>query len=239
MKDLVEFIASYPLWVKLAIVALTATMALLLVVFRPSPQPSMLATPSSSAPTSSGSAVTVGDKASPLIVGNVQAKADGSTFLDISRAGRIEHVPITLIIDVPRQDPRHYDYSILFDVTNSGSSDLRIVDVFVRTLQWQELEQIVRYVPLAGLGETRRFLCIIDKEPRHYRATLDQSASYLRLKPGALETIALMVTALHEGKYSVQVELEYSVGGRTGTSVIGPIDDIRFLDRNRIGVLPR
>jgi hypothetical protein len=179
------------------------------------------------------------DKASPLVVGNVQAKADGSTYIDISIGGAIETVPVTLIIDVPRKEPRFYDYSILFDITNAGSSDLRIVDIFVRTLSWYGLEQIVRYKPLASVAAVRNFLCVIDKAPRQYRANLNPPTSYLRLKPGELETVALMLTALHEGKYSVQVELEYSVGGRTGTSVIGPINDIRFLDHGRIDVLPR
>jgi hypothetical protein len=252
VKDIIEFVASYPLWVKIVAVVLAATIALLLVVFRPPSQADSSADPDSpkeagthtglnSQPTASsaGSGVTEDDKAGPLVVGNVQAKADGSTYIDISTGGRVETVPITLIIDVPRKDPRFYDYSILFDITNTGSSDLRIVDIFVRTLSWHNLEQIVRYRPLAGLGEVRSFLCIIDREPRQYRASFNQSTSYLRLKPNELETIALMLTARHEGKYSVQVELEYSVGGRTGTSVIGPINGIRFLDRGRIDVLPR
>jgi hypothetical protein len=262
MKEFIDFIASYPFWVKLATVVLSATIVLLLVLFRPPSQASSADGSTSSTPPPSGSSAAVKDKATspagfsspappsdtgapvvdktnPLIVGNIQAKADGSTFIDISTGGRIEHVPITLIIDIPRKEPRFYDYSILFDITNKESSDLRIVDIFVRTLSWRQLEQIVRYIPFAGLGDTRKFLCIIDKEARQYRASFDQSASYLRLKPGELETIDLMLNARHEGKYSVQVELEYSVGGKTGTSVIGPINDIRFLDRGRIDVLPR
>lgn len=234
MKELIEFIASYPIWVKLTTVALATAIVLLLIVFKPVTSATK---ESDEGPDSLGTMDTPG--AEILVVGHVQAEANGSTFLDISTGGSVERVPITLIIDVPRKDPRGYDFSILFDVTNTAPTDLRIVDVFVRTIEWHELEQIVRYIPLAGLGETRQFFCVLDKEDRLYRAHYSDSGKYLRLKPGELETIELAVSAFTEGKYTVQVVIEYSVAGKIGKTVIGPIQDIRFLDQGRIYVLPR
>jgi len=190
--------------------------------------------------TNSGAPETnVSNDKSPLIVGNIKASSDGSTSIEVSDDGEIRGVPVTLIIDIPRDEPRHYDYSILFDITNTAESDLRLVDVFVRTIEWSPLEQIVRYMPAAGIGETRKFFGIIDKEPKDYRAALPDDDNFLKLTPGELDTVALMINAQSEGKYKIQVDLEYSVGGKTDRVVIGPFADIRFLDRGRIDTLPR
>ena len=144
-----------------------------------------------------------------------------------------------MIIDIPRDEPRFYDYSILFDITNTASTDLQLVDVFVRTVEWSPLEQIVRYVPYAGISKTRGFFGIIDKDLQNYRASLPQVDSFLKLTPGELDAVELMINARSEGKYKIEVELEYSVGGVTDKVIIGPFSDIRFLDRGRIDTLPR
>lgn len=175
----------------------------------------------------------------PLLIGNIQAEANRSTWIEISNGGDVSRVPVTLIIDLPRSDPRHYDFSIVFDITNNASSDLRIVNIFVKTVEWSPLEQIVRYIPLAGLGEVRKYFCLIDKEIRLYRSHFSREDAYVVLKPGELETIELMVNALSEGKYEFEAVVEYSTKGKTGKVSIGPFQDIRFLDRARISILPR
>jgi hypothetical protein len=179
------------------------------------------------------------DQRAPLMAGDVRVSYNSCAYATISSAGHLSEVPVTVIADVPRTHPIWVDYSIVFDITNKGASDLRIVNVYVRTLKWSELEQIVNYNACTGISPTREGFCIIEKYPRRYRVNLVKPHEYLRLAPGELETIELMLTALQEGKYDIVVELQYSMGGATGTTTIGPFSNLRFLDRDHIDQLPR
>ena len=180
------------------------------------------------------------DARTDLIVGDVKARGDESTFIAINDGGRIRTSSVTLIIDVPRDEPRHYDATITFDVTNRSSTDLRVVAIYIKTLAWKPLEQIVRYIPCAGLGEEKEFFCLIDSGIRSYEARfVGKSNQYVHLKPSELDTVSLKTTALTEGTYTVEVEVEYSTDGRTARQTIGPFEEMRFLERGRVFTLPR
>jgi len=174
-----------------------------------------------------------------LLVGDLKGDAGESTWIEISDNGVIRKVPVTLILDVPREEPRHYNYTILFDVTNNAKFDIRIVDIWVATEMFQPLEQIVRYIPYPGLGKNRRFFCLIDKELEWYPAIFEEAGQYILLKPGELETIELKINTLSEGKYDLSVIIQYSTEGQSEEIQIGTLKDVRFLDRVRISSLPR
>jgi hypothetical protein len=69
MKELVEFVATYPLWVKLSIIALATIIVLLLVIFRPPPKPNSGA--GRIAPPPASDSRTAEGQPSPVTVGNV------------------------------------------------------------------------------------------------------------------------------------------------------------------------
>jgi len=178
-------------------------------------------------------------KTSEILIGHLQGDAGESTWIEISENGVIRKVPVTLIIDMPRKEPRHYDFTVSFDITNNTNSDMRIVKIWVSTNTFSPLEQIVRYIPYPGLGEIRKFFCSIDKDLKWYPAEFEQKGKYVLLKPKELETIELKLNTLTEGKYDISVILEYSTKGKSNKIEIGPLNDIRFLNKKRISSLPR
>jgi hypothetical protein len=176
------------------------------------------------------------------VVGAFQGTADHSTLIRIKDGlGQLRTVAINLIIDVPREVARHYDYQIVFDLTNVSEFDLKVTRIFFKTLEWRPLEKIERYMPLAGLGDEKNYFCLIDKHLKEYDCRFAAPApwKFVLLHPRELDTFRIGVNAMTEGVYSGELLLDYSVAGKVGRIVVGRVSDVRFVDRENAFSAPR
>lgn len=166
-----------------------------------------------------------------LCVGHIRSRSGSMASIETWRG---EKTAVTIIADLPRTQPLDIDYSIDFDITNMGSSDLRIVSMKVKVIDFAPIETMTGYMAAEGIGKVRKYFCLIDKDKSLYQACYPVNDEYLILKPHELETVGLMVNTRTEGKYTVNLEIEYSSEGRTGLVAIGPFEDVWFLDRKTL-----
>lgn len=163
----------------------------------------------------------------PLAVSMLHTQYNSSAYIRIPEG----EVPVTISLKTPRYVSEHYDFSIEFDITNMANTDLRVARIRIKLIKWTPLEEFSKYIPYAGLGKVRKFFCLInDTAPGYYAANFEEKAGrYLKLAPGELEAITLAVNTLQPGKYTVEVIVDCSVGGKAYEVVAGRVAEMRFL----------
>lgn len=150
-------------------------------------------------------------------------------------------VPITLTKRPSEPIDGAWDYNIDFSITNPGKLDIRILSVAVSVEKWEPLEDVVAYLPFAGIGTVKRFVCRAGAALGEYKCEWigQERDAYISLKGGELEAFSIALNSAEEGKYQFAVKLRYLVADREEVATIGLIEEVRILDRRRIHSLPR
>jgi hypothetical protein len=167
------------------------------------------------------------------VVGDFWSGGAGCFILVRDEFDKLVQKDVTMMMDVPREDGGYYGFEISFDLTNLSSFDLKVSDIFFKTVAWRPLEKFEKYDAPLGLGTEKQYRCLVDKSIKEYRCHFirPSPANFVLLHPRELDSFRIGISARTEGVYSGELLIDYSVAGRVGRIVAGKVSDMRFVDR--------
>ncbi|NTV46381.1 MAG: hypothetical protein HGB11_07650 [Chlorobiales bacterium] len=117
-----------------------------------------------------------------------------------------------------------------FELTNPNREELSIREINVEVLNYEKA-YLLRTIPYAGIGRTRRHTCTVKPTVGHAFRCIptDNEHDFIKLANNELERFRLTVDATCGGLYRLAVTLSYSVGGKVAELRIDGITHIVFL----------
>ena len=161
----------------------------------------------------------------PLVVGRLFANGSTLTMSAVARSDgrriKVDANPIGKRVD------------LIFDLTNVGTHDVRIVEFHVEVVEYADVE-VKNVVWWSGALLTQRtYRCRLGPAPGRYRCDPIERApgEYIRLSRGELEEFVVEVSAEpRESSYRVRLIVEYSSGGAVATLVLDRTVEFGFFD---------
>ena len=166
----------------------------------------------------------------PITVGEVRNHHSGFLHVTLGqKKGAGQTILATPSTKKRRVHSEHFDYSVVFDLTNRGVLPARIEQLFVTVLEWTPYVDVKSVHPMAHLTEPRKFFCQIDSEPRRYFAALEEAGYHVIISPVEMDVIQLGINAATPGRYTIEVGVTISHEGQTTELIVGRFADVLFV----------
>lgn len=120
-----------------------------------------------------------------------------------------------------------------FDITNPNEIDMRIIGFRVLVIEYVDVEVLDIWARGIGGGVSlRKYDCEIKPSIGCYDCgKVSEGFDFIRLSKGELEVFSIELQVDAPGLYRIQVEADYSIGGKTERRLVnGDVIDIAFLD---------
>lgn len=131
--------------------------------------------------------------------------------------------------------PNEHDYSIEFDLTSHWNDQVRIVGIDIEVVNWKPITQkLLRLVPYAGLGETKKYFGTFRKQKGNYPTTFAREGHFVKLSKNEIEVFEIQINTPDGGIYDLRLVISYSVSGKTKTLVTEPRRDLWFVNSARV-----
>lgn len=164
----------------------------------------------------------------PPTIGSIKQNYNGNTKI-LLKNNYNEYKPIA----ITSKSEKIIDYSnyyISFNITNMNEADLIIDNIFIKVKSCEPLEKINKINKFKSVGFSKKYYCIIDNDIKKYRCNFETRNGYLFLKKGEHKIIEIGINAYSQGKYELDIIVDYSIDGNEHTLNAGSLKEVRFID---------
>jgi hypothetical protein len=141
--------------------------------------------------------------------------------------------PISILKGQP--NPGSEDVFLSFDVTNHDSSEMRIGNIYVDVIKYNQIYN-PKIIQKFGVRKTIGNFCNIGPAIGSYKCkTLLDDDEYIYLPPKESEHLSINVNTDVQGIYQLRISLDYVIDGETHRIVVGQVPGmIGFFDRSML-----